>query len=130
LSARHDGWPFASATPYALDSQGRPLLLLSELAEHTRNLRADARASLLVQDSHAREEPLAGARVTLIGRLSVSAQALDRYLTAHPEAQQYAALGDFNLWVLEPTHARFVNGFGEMGWLEGKTLQAALVPGH
>jgi len=50
LSASRAGWPFASVAPYALSAAGEPLLLLSDLAEHTRNLRADPRASLMVQD--------------------------------------------------------------------------------
>jgi heme iron utilization protein len=119
LSARHVGWPFASTTAYALDQQGRPLLLLSDLAEHTRDLRADPRASLLVADSSAREDPLGGARVTVLGSLAQTgdADARRRYVERHPQASDYLQLGDFHLWVLEPTHARFVNGFGDMGWV-------------
>jgi hypothetical protein len=131
LSARRQGWPFASAAPYATSAQGEPLLLLSELAEHTRNLRSDPRASLLIQDSSAAEDPQAGARVTLLGRASVieelargDAQAM--YVARHPQAAAYLTLGDFRLWVLRVEEARFVNGFGEMGWLEGDRLRAAL----
>ena len=129
LSARFGGWPFASATAFALDAQGRPLLLLSELAEHTRNLRADPRASLLVQASEAHEDPLAGARVTVLGTMAPTADesATGLYLAGHPQAKDYLALGDFKLWVLEPAQARFVNGFGDMGWLEGDRLRTALI---
>jgi heme oxygenase (biliverdin-IX-beta and delta-forming) len=129
LSVRHGGWPFGSVVEYATRCDGAPIFLFSELAEHTRNVRADARASLLVQDSHAREEPLAGARVTLVGRLAPTSDsdATRRYLERHPQAKEYIALGDFKVWVLEPAQARFVNGFGDMGWLEGDRLRAALV---
>ena len=57
LSARRQGWPFASIAPYALTTAGEPLLLFSDLAEHTRNVRADPRSSLLVQDSSALDDP-------------------------------------------------------------------------
>jgi putative heme iron utilization protein len=128
LSARRQGWPFASAAPYATSAHGEPLLLLSELAEHTRNLRADPRASLLIQDSSAAEDPQAGARVTLLGRASVIADpdAQKKYVGRHPQAAAYLTLGDFRLWVLHVEEARYVNGFGEMGWLEGDRLRAAL----
>ncbi len=128
LSVRQVGWPFASATPFALDAAGRPLVLLSELAEHTRNLRADPRASLLVQDSGAREDPQAGARVTVLGTFAPTPDrdAIERYVDRHPRGADYLELGDFGVWVLEPTHARLVNGFGDMGWLDGDRLRAAL----
>ncbi len=128
LSVRQAGWPFASATPFALDAEGRPLLLLSELAEHTKNLRADPRASLLVQDSGAQDDPQAGGRVTLLGTLAPSSDsdAAERYVERHPQAEHYLRLGDFHVWVLEPKEARFVNGFGDMGWLDGDRLRAVL----
>ena len=67
LSRRHPGHPFVSVMPYAPDDRGRPLVLISGLAMHTQNLDADPRASLLVvQAGH--EDPLAMARVTLMGR--------------------------------------------------------------
>jgi putative heme iron utilization protein len=129
LSLRREGWPFASPAPYATTPDGEPLLLLSDLAEHTRNLRADPRASLLIQDSHAREDPLAGARITLLGTAEEAGnepEARERYAERHPQAMQYLGLGDFRVWVLRLNAARFVNGFGEMGWLEGDRLRLAL----
>ncbi|MGH7386639.1 MAG: pyridoxamine 5'-phosphate oxidase family protein, partial [Candidatus Rokuibacteriota bacterium] len=68
LSRRHPGHPFVSVMPYAPDDRGRPLLLISTLAMHTQNLEADPRASLLVAQAGAGEDPLALARVTLMGR--------------------------------------------------------------
>ena len=127
-SQRRTGWPFASMTLYALDVDGTPLFLLSELAEHTRNLRVDPRASLLVQDSSALEDPLAGARVTLLGTIEPIAvdAARQRYLAQHPRAAEFAALGDFTMWVMHADEARVVTGFGGAGWLRGDKLRAAL----
>jgi hypothetical protein len=131
ISARHAGWPFASLAPYATTQAGEPQLLLSELAEHTRNLRQDPRASLLVQDSTARDDPQAGARVTLLGTAepvdeASRAEAQRRYTTRHPQSAEYFKLADFHLWVLHVDEARFVNGFGDMGWLAGNRLRSAL----
>jgi len=134
LSASRAGWPFASVAPFALNRNGEPLLLLSDLAEHTRNLRADPRASLLVQDSASLADPQAGARATLLGQVASAAEAdrpdgLERYLTRHPQAAGYAALGDFRLYVLQVSEARLIGGFGDMGWLRGETLRAGLAGG-
>jgi putative heme iron utilization protein len=129
LSASREGWPFASLAPFALTEQGEPLLLLSDLAEHTRNLRVDARASLLVQDHTSLEDPQAGARVTLLGVVEpVETAVLDsmraRYVERHPGAQEYFAMGDFHLYVLRISQVRFIGGFGDMGWIDGEAVRA------
>jgi putative heme iron utilization protein len=129
LSARHGGWPFASVAPYALSGQGEPVLLLSDLAEHTRNILADSRASLFVQDQASLADPQAGARVTLLGTVErVSADeeesARMRYLARYAESREYLWLGDFKFYVLRLVAARFVGGFGDMGWIDGASLGA------
>jgi heme iron utilization protein len=119
LSARHAGYPFGSLTPYALSEHGEPILLLSQLAEHTRNLHADPRASLFVQQTGAVDAQDA-MRVTLLGTVEAAGrpEALRRtYVARHPHAESYFAMADFGLYVLHIEHARFVAGFGEMGWL-------------
>ena len=132
LSARRDGWPFASVAPYALSSEGEPLLLMSDLAEHTRNIRADSRASLLVQDSTALEDPQAGSRLTLLGRVELvdAAGIVDaraRYVERHPHSADYFAhMADFHLYVLRLTEARIVRGFGDMGWMNAERLRTEL----
>jgi putative heme iron utilization protein len=68
ISVRHAGTPYGSLTPYALSAGGAPLLLLSGLAAHTHNLRADPRAGLYVGDQTAAADPQAGARISLMGR--------------------------------------------------------------
>jgi heme oxygenase (biliverdin-IX-beta and delta-forming) len=128
ISARRGGWPFASLTPYALGATGEPLLLLSELAEHTRNLRNDPRVSLLVHDSSTVDDPQAGARVTLLGTAEVQddADARRAYVARHPRAEEYLQLADFHVWRLSVREARYVNGFGDMGWLNSEALHQAL----
>src|SRR5207245_1485810 len=113
LSASRDGWPFASLVPYALSADGEPLLLLSDLAEHTRNVRADPRASLFVQDGSCTADPQAGCRVTILGQVelvvdSELAIARQAYLARQPKAAEYVTLGDFRLYVLRVSAARFI----------------------
>lgn len=123
------GTPFGSLVGYA-DDGGAPLLCLSDLAEHSANLAADARASLLVTAPPAPgEDPLATARVTLAGRVRPVAEparaaALRRYRAAHADAF-YAEFADFRPYRLEVDAARFVGGFGRMSWVDGAEYAAA-----
>jgi heme iron utilization protein len=127
-SARHGGAPFTSLAPFALSAAGEPLLLLSALAQHTRNLEADPRASLFVHDPAAAEEdPRTAERLSIVGRASrVSAadepDARARYLARHPEARGLFAL-DFSLYVVAVEEAQLVAGFGSAGWLTGEALR-------
>lgn len=128
-SARMPGYPYASALPFVLDELHRPVFLISRLAEHTGNLIADSRASLLVSGSDT-QDVLANARLTLVGdvnRFEPSPELLARYLRYQPDAGQYLALGDFAFFRFMPKRARFVAGFGRMGWLEENAWTGAAV---
>lgn len=117
-SVRFAGFPFGSAVPYAVDPAGCPLLLMSDLAAHTRNLGADPRASLCVHQ----QDVVGGARVTLVGTLTrcdEDTAARERFLTILPEARQYAGFGDFHLYRLEPVGGHFVAGFARVHWFSG-----------
>jgi putative heme iron utilization protein len=132
ISVHRPGFPYGSVTPYALAADGAPLLLLSRLAAHTKNLLADPRASLFVGDRSAAEDPQAGARVSLLGRVaplpggpgSDEPDARSRYLASWPRAADYLALGDFSFWRFEIEEARLIAGFGEIRWLDGAALRA------
>jgi putative heme iron utilization protein len=125
------GTPFGSIVTYGLDGSGRPVSFVSTLAEHTRNLLADPRASLLVvEDVPAGSDPLAAGRVTLLGRLE---QVVDQaeaeaakaaYLVANPQAF-YVAYGDFLCVRLEVVSIRYVGGFGRMSWVDADGYRAA-----
>src|SRR5437660_9129957 len=69
LSRKQPGFPFGSVMPYGLDDHGRPIFLISTMAMHTQNLRADARASLLVTQDDSGGDPLGASRVTLVGNV-------------------------------------------------------------
>jgi putative heme iron utilization protein len=129
LARDPDGFPFASLVSVA-DDGGRPLMLLSTLAEHTQNLRQRPQASLLLCESAPGDaraphaiDPLALGRATLIGRCrpvdeAEVAAARAIYLAAHPEAAAYVDFRDFALWRLEPEALRYVGGFGRMSWVD------------
>jgi heme iron utilization protein len=110
------GHPYASLVTVATDPEGRPVLLLSGLALHTQNLKADPRASLLIDATSLAGDPLAGGRVTLLGRLeqTASANARARFLNRHPSATQYADFGDFAFYHLNVERAHFIGGFGRI----------------
>lgn len=110
------GHPYASLVTVATDASGRPILLLSTLARHTRNALADPRVSLLVAEARPGPEPLTAPRATLVGRLSriEEAAAMARYVARHPSAAGYAGFGDFGLYRIEPERAHLVAGFGRI----------------
>jgi heme iron utilization protein len=129
LSRKHPGHPFASVMPYALDEQGRPLMLISSMAMHTQNLATDARASLLVVQPTA-GDPLAAARLTLMGEARTvpkaeTGGARTAYLARHANASYWVDFDDFAFWRLEPTDLYFVGGFGAMDWVSATDYTAA-----
>lgn len=117
LSARLDGHPFASVVPFMTDFDASPVLLVSRLAEHTRNIAFDARVSLMVHDSNA--DVQAAARLTIVGtctRIDPGAPLRDRYLRLFPAAADLLAL-DFDFHRIEPIAIRYIGGFGRIHWL-------------
>lgn len=117
--AAGDGWPFGSLVLTGCTHEGEPLLMLSDLAEHARNLAADPRASLLFAPA-AGEEALAEARVSVLGRLVAieSAPERARYVARNPSAAAYADFRDFRLYRMMVERAHLVAGFGRIRWLE------------
>lgn len=114
------GYPYGSVVSYAADDAGNPVILISEMAEHTVNARDDDRASMLIVDSAGDGDPLGRARLTLVGRLDVlddPGELRDRYLEAHPYASYYADFTDFSFWRLDVEQCRYVGGFGHMSWV-------------
>jgi putative heme iron utilization protein len=112
-----DGAPFASLVTVATTPEGAPLMLLSDLALHTRNLKRDPRASLLlVAPGGEGGDPLAGARLTLSGRVVRDDDAghRRRFVARHAEAEGYASFADFFLYRLDLSRAHLVAGFGRI----------------
>ena len=130
LSRRHPGHPFASVMPYALDVEGRPLLLISTMAMHTQNLQADSRSSLLVTQPEWTGDPLAGGRVTLMGDARPidgedAKGARDAYLARHEKAAFWVDFEDFNFWRLDVVDVYFVGGFAAMDWVTDADYRVA-----
>ncbi len=100
------------------------LLLISTLAEHTRNLQGNARASLLFDGTKDLDDPLTGARVTVLGELRPDSDPVRRrrFVSRHPSAALYAGFKDFGLYRLQMTRAHLVAGFGRIHWIEGSDL--------
>ncbi|CAB3778902.1 HugZ family protein [Pararobbsia alpina] len=126
--SRDDGCPYPTVMPFAPDAHHRPVFLVSRLAEHTRNLLADAHAGFLLFDAQS-TDVLSAPRTTLTGRVVPSENAggdpgspARRYLRYHPDAERYLALGDFSFFTLVPVRLRHIGGFGAMGWVDAQEL--------
>jgi len=118
------GWPYPSLVLVAFDHDGSPLLLLSTLADHTRNLLADGRVGLLFDGTAGLAQPLTGARLSVQGRAERSNDPdhRARYLRRHPDAALYAGFGDFAIYRVAVERAHLVAGFGRIHWLSAAEL--------
>lgn len=118
LSAKLGGMPFGSIAPYVADHDGCPVILLSQLAEHTRNLQADPRCSLLAHPCA--DDAQAAGRVTLAGRaldLGRPPELAARYLRHLPQAEPLLGMSDFSLWKIQLEAVRLIAGFGRIHWV-------------
>jgi hypothetical protein len=109
------GDPYCSLVNVATEASGAPLLLLSRLALHTKNILADPRASLML-DERKDGDPLEGARIMLMGTLAATDDPTvrARYLARHPDAYMFAGFGDFAFYRITITHVHLVAGFGRI----------------
>lgn len=122
-----DAWPYASLVTMACDADASPILLLSDLSDHTRNIRRDDRASLLIEAASNRANPQTGPRVTLLGRIvrTEDERHRRRFLARHPSAGLYAGFADFNVYRMVVERAHFVGGFGRALWLSPEDVLLA-----
>jgi len=124
-SAKFPGYPYGSALPHICDHAGRPIVLISHLAEHTHNLEADPRVSFIVCASG--PDLQAQPRVTVLGTAhpSPDQDAIgSRYLRFYPEHEQYLQIGGFRFFAIEPIQVRFIQGFGGLHWIAGESYLA------
>ena len=123
LSRKQPGFPFGSVMPYSLDEHGRPIFLVSTMAMHTQNLKADPRASLLVTQPNAEGDPLGASRVTLLGNVLTVvaepelAQTRKLYLERYENSKHWVDYKDFSFYRMEVVDVYYVGGFGVMGWV-------------
>jgi putative heme iron utilization protein len=127
LATSLDGRPYASLVAVACDHDAGPLLLLSDLAQHTCNLLAEPRVSLLFEATSGFADPLAGPRLSLLGRAGRvdDPRLLARFLARHPASAAYANFADFHLYRIAIERGHLVAGFGRIAWLEGEQLRFA-----
>jgi putative heme iron utilization protein len=105
---------------------GDVVTLLSQLAVHRRYVEADDRASILIAPHFGEDDAMMRPRVTLVGRLvreDDRSRYQDDYLAVHPEAEMYLQMPDFAFFRLHTERARYIAGFGRMGWLEGREIR-------
>lgn len=124
------GHPYASLITVATETGGEPILLISTLAWHTRNLEADPRASILFSATSTSGDPLDLGRVSLMGiaERTTAPRARARFLARHPSAALYAGFADFSFWRLKVERAHYVGGFGRITTFDGD--EVLLDPAH
>jgi putative heme iron utilization protein len=118
-SVKFEGYPFGSVLPICRDSQGRPLLMISHLAQHTRNLDADPRCSFtLVDSNHADVQQWTRLTCLAEAEPTSSSTALERYYRYYPEGRQYHKELNFSLYRLKPIQFYLIAGFGSARWFD------------
>ena len=121
LSIDVPGYPFGSIVPFTLNYDSEPTILISDIAQHTRNIKRDNKVSLTVFDQCA-DDPQAGGRLTWIGDAELiqptDKEIRSRYLRYFPSAESYFETHDFSLYCIHLQRARFIGGFGEIYWIE------------
>ena len=124
-SARCEGYPFGSVAPFVLDHNCQPIILISNIAEHTKNIALNPKVSLLVFTGG--EDLQANSRLTLLGEAvkifkEVDADLRSRYLRYLPQAASYFDMHDFSFYRIHIHQARYIGGFGKMSWLSDVDL--------
>ena len=129
ISLKSSGFPYGSLVTYIIH-ENNPIFLISDLAEHTQNLRENSNASLLISESGEGNQ-LALGRITIIGECrEVSKDNIDivrdKFIQQHPSANHYVDYSDFSFFELETTSVRYIGGFGRMSWVEKNELNDAI----
>jgi heme oxygenase (biliverdin-IX-beta and delta-forming) len=120
-----EGYPFGSIAPFTLNYDGEPTMLISDIAQHTRNIKRNNKVSLTVFDQCV-DDPQASSRLTWIGDArSVDPSDMEirhRYLRYFPSAESYFETHDFSFYRIRLQRARFIGGFGQIYWIEPEAM--------
>ncbi len=123
------GAAYGSLVLMACSIDGDPLLLLSDLADHTKNLQSNPTCSLMLDGTGDLDDPLTGQRITLMGKMDHldrsepdAEAAFDRFTARHPSASLYRSFGDFNMYRFTCASAHMISGFGKIYWLSADKL--------
>jgi putative heme iron utilization protein len=116
-----EGYPFGSIVPYCLNEAGLPIILISTIAQHTKNILSDPKVSLTVTEGEADDLQTVG-RVTYIGDAQLldkdDTDSAERYYNFFPQSRGYHQTHDFNFYCIKPVRVRFIGGFGQIYWIE------------
>ena len=127
-----EGFPFGSVTPYSLTDDKHPLILISNIAQHTKNIIKDNRVSLMVLENlqDGTQDPQKHGRASILGRATpLDSQAdeakYENYYQQFPESRAYQNTHGFQLYEIKPVRIRYIGGFGKIFWLEPEQLAEA-----
>ena len=123
ISKNLQGYPFGSVTPFMSDSECALYIYISDIAQHAKNIREDARVSVTIYHQAERGDQNEEGRVTFVGDATIvegdqHEEQLQRYVTLFPEAKKYTEAHDFHLWKIDVKRVRYIGGFGKIFWLE------------
>ena len=128
-SVSKEGYPFGSVTTYMTDHRGHPIIYISHLAQHTRNIKENPKLSILVSEEN-EDDINAGARLTLLGTIELLndeevVETSKKFYLQFPESRAYQNTYDFKFYRLRVEHVRYIGGFGQIYWLN---LEEFLLP--
>lgn len=126
LPGEGGAWPYASLVLVAVDHDLSPILLMSDLAEHSKAIATDSRVALLFDGTAGLAQPLTGPRVTVMGQAAKTddERLKQRFLRHHPDAAMYAGFGDFSFYRMKIERTHLVGGFGKIRWIATGELLA------
>ena len=130
ISVEMKGHPFGSIVPYDIDGRGRPIIYISQIAQHFKNLRADPRGAITVVDAFGADDSQASGRATMMCVFSAVETAEQKELLASYQSRfshslNYSEMHDFVLMRAEVLRVRWSGGFGAIGWVSGGDYSAA-----
>ncbi len=124
------GYPFGSVVPFYLTAQGDAIIYISDIALHTRNIKANPKVSLTIYDA-GQDDSQANGRVTLLGDASLcdDQQAVaETYYQLFPQSRAYQKTHDFNFYVIKAERVRYIGGFGKIHWINKEFWQVESQP--
>ncbi len=125
-SSKWEGYPIGSVIPYSTDQRGRPVVLISTIAEHTKNIKNNPKVALTVQESPSGNVQAKG-RISILGEMHSLApdaeECRQRYYRYFPTSKDYHEAHDFHFYYLSPLTVRYIGGFGKIHWVEGSDFE-------
>jgi putative heme iron utilization protein len=124
-SKEMEGYPFGSLTPYSLDEKNNPIIYISSIAQHTKNIEANNKLCLTIVEETIDEDKQAHARVSLLALAEkITSDSKDytsisqSYFDKFPKSTEYKSTHDFSFYRLNVKRVRYIAGFGKITWIE------------